>query len=157
MVETTINNKAGQYVVFSINKQLFALPIEEVIEIIRVQVITEVPGIKGYISGMINLRGKIIPVVHLRKRYNMVAGNFTKKTRIVIIEDNGEDIGLIVDEVVMVTYVNENDFEPTLDMFNSLEKDCFKGFAKVQDMLVGILNKTKALYPEYDEGVVNGE
>ncbi|WP_017756276.1 chemotaxis protein CheW [Calidifontibacillus oryziterrae] len=156
-MNTVTENKAGQYVVFAINNQLCALPIEEVIEIIRVQTITLVPGITDYISGMINLRGKIIPVVHLRKRYHMPDDPFTKKTRIVIIEDDGEHIGLIVDEVVMVTYVAEGEFEPTLDMFNSLEKDCFRGFAKVGDTLIGILNKTKVLYPEYEKGVENNE
>lgn len=156
-METIVENKAGQYVVFSINKQLCALAIDEVIEIIRVQPITEVPGIKSYISGMINLRGKIIPVVHLRKRYQMPDQAFTKKTRIVIVEDEGEDIGLIVDEVAMVTYVHEEDLEPTLEMFNSLEQDCFKGFAKVRDKLIGILNKSKVLYPELDMGVANDE
>lgn len=149
--------KAGQYVVFSINNQLCTLSIEEVIEIIRIQEITEVPGINDYIIGVINLRGKIIPVVHLRKRYKMPVISFNKKTRIVIIEDNGENIGLIVDAVKMVTHLQEDDVEPTLEMFNSLEKDCFKGFAKKNDQLIGILNCHKVLYPEYKEGVLLNE
>lgn len=148
---------AGQYVVFSINNQLCALAIEEVVEIIRIQTITEVPGIKDYISGMINLRGKIIPVIHLRKRYHMYDKPFTKKNRIVIIEEDSEDIGLIVDEVVMVTNINEQDLEPTLEMFNALEKGCFKGFAKVKDKLIGILNKNKVLYPDLEMGVDQNE
>ncbi|HHY71752.1 MAG TPA: chemotaxis protein CheW [Bacillus bacterium] len=156
-MDTAVSSQAGQYVVFSINHQLCALAIEEVVEIIRVQTITGVPGIKDYISGMINLRGKIIPVVHLRKRYHIKPAPFTKKTRIVIIENDGEDIGLIVDEVVMVTYVEEANLEPTLDIFNSIEKDCFKGFAKVGDKLIGILNKHKVLYPEFEKGVALDE
>lgn len=156
-MEFATESKAGQYVVFSINNQLCALSIEEVVEIIRVQTITDVPGIKDYISGMINLRGKIIPVVHLRKRYRINDIPFNKKTRIVIIENDGEDIGLIVDEVVMVTFVEEHDMEPTLEMFNSIEKGCFKGFAKVKDQLIGILNKQKVLYPDYELGVLMDE
>lgn len=156
-VDTAISLKAGQYVVFSINKQLCALAIEEVVEIIRVQTITEVPGIKEYISGMINLRGKIIPVIHLRKRYHMEGEPFTKKNRIIIVEEDSEDIGLIVDEVVMVTYIEEQDLEPTLEMFNTLEKGCFKGFAKVKDELIGILNKNKVLYPDLEMGVAYNE
>ena len=156
-MDTAVSSNAGQYVVFSINRQLCALAIEEVVEIIRVQTITEVPGIKDYISGMINLRGKIIPVIHLRKRYHMESAPFTKKTRIVIIEEDNEDIGLIVDEVNMVTFVQEGDVEPALDMFNSLEKDCFKGFAKVNDQLIGILNKNKVLYPDIEKRVAPDE
>lgn len=156
-MDTEIGLKSGQYVIFSIDKQLCALAIEEVVEIIRVQTITEVPGIKDYISGMINLRGKIIPVINLRKRYHMEHEPFTKKNRIVIIEEANEDIGLIVDEVVMVTYIEELDLEPPLEMFNSLEKGCFKGFAKVKDKLIGILNKNKVLFPDLEMGVTYNE
>lgn len=137
-----------QYTVFSIDNQVFALTIQEVVEIIRVQTITDVPGVEDYITGMINLRGRIIPVIDLRKRYGMKASPFQKKTRIIIVHDDvGEDIGLIVDEVIMVTFVNQENVEPPLEAFHSLEKDCFKGFAKVDDRLIGILNLKMVLYP----------
>lgn len=145
-----IGIKAGQYVVFTINDKVSALSIEEVIEIIRIHTITFVPGIKDYIPGMINLRGKIIPVVDLHKRYRMPNIPFAKKTRMIIVQNEGEDIGLIVDEVTMVIDVEQQDVEQTLDMFNSLEKDCYRGFAKVDGQLIGILNIHKVLYPEYE-------
>ena len=94
---------AGQYVVFLIENQLCALSIKEVVEIIRIQPITEVLGDRDYIAGMINLRGSIIPVLHLRKRYNMPIVSFNKKSRIIIVRNEQEEIGLIVDEVLMVT------------------------------------------------------
>lgn len=140
-----------QYTVFSIGQQLCALSIEEVVEIIRVQTITEVPGVEAYIKGMLNLRGSIIPVVDLRKRFRMPVLPFQKKTRIIIVHVKGEDIGIIVDEVTMVTYVEKNQVEPPLDMFNSLEKDCFKGFAKTNAQLIGILNLEHVLYPDDEE------
>ncbi|WP_017756811.1 chemotaxis protein CheW [Calidifontibacillus oryziterrae] len=154
-MENPKNIKAGQYVVFTIQDKLSALAIEEVIEIIRMQTISNVPGVKDYIPGMINLRGKIIPVIDLHKRYNMSDLEITKKTRMVIVQNEGEDIGLIVDEVTMVIDVEEKDIEQTLEMFNSLEKDCYRGFAKVNGQLIGILNIQKVLYPEY-ELEVNG-
>ena len=140
-----------QYTVFSIGKQLCALLIEEVVEIIRVLPITEVPGVKGFISGMVNLRGSIIPVIDLRKRFRMKVPPFQKKTRIIIVHNQAENIGLIVDEVTMVTFVEQKSVEPPLDMFNSIEKDCFKGFAKINEQFIGILNLEKVLFPDDDE------
>ena len=59
-----------------------------------------------------------------------------------------EEIGLMVDEVTMVTHIEEEKLEPPLDMFNAIEKECFKGFAKVNEQLIGILNLEKVLYPD---------
>ena len=149
MTKVNEQERSGnQYVVFTIDHQLCALSIEEVVEIVRIHEITEVPGIHDYISGLINLRGTIIPVINVRTRYQISPITFVKKSRIVIVHDEGENIGIIVDEVKMVTYVEEENVEPTLDMFDSLEKDNFLGFANIQNSLVGILNLKKVLYPE---------
>lgn len=146
-------NDLEQYTVFSIGEQECALSIMEVVEIIRIQTIIDVPGVEDYIVGMINLRGSIIPVIDLRKRYGLSQCPFQKKTRIIVVSDEGENIGLVVDEVMQVTYVNKNNIEPPLEMFNTLEKDCFKGFAKVNEKLIGILNLRKVLYPHLDKEV----
>lgn len=153
-MESTLSvNELEQYTVFLIGEQECALSIREVVEIIRIQTIIDVPGVEDYIVGMINLRGSIIPVVDLRKRYRLVDGAFQKKTRIIVVSDDGENIGLIVDEVIQVTYVNKENIEAPLEMFNTLEKECFKGFAKVNEKLIGILNLKKVLYPHIDEEV----
>lgn len=138
----------GQYVVFLIENQLFAFSIKEVVEIIRIQPITEVSGEREYIAGMINLRGSIIPVLQLRMRYHMPVIAFNKKSRIIIVRNDNEEIGLIVDEVLMVTHIEGDQLEPPLEVFNLMEKDCFKGFAKVKDQLIGIFNLDKVLYPD---------
>ncbi|KMY54255.1 chemotaxis protein [Bacillus sp. FJAT-27231] len=153
MDELIDKSRPGQYVVFAINKQLCALSIEEVMEIIRIQPITDVPEVNDYIAGVINLRGNIIPVVNLRKRYGMEAVSFQKKTRIIIVNDTTGDIGLIVDEVAMVTYVEEENLEPPLDVFNSIEKECFNGFVKREGQLIGILNLKNVLYPAISKEV----
>lgn len=139
---------AGQFVVFLFDKLICALSIKEVVEIIRIQPMTEVIGEKSYIAGMINLRGNIIPVVQLSKRYNMPTIPFNKKTRIIIVRNDHDEIGLLVDEVTMVTHIEEENLEPPLEMFNAIERDCFKGFAKVNEQLIGILNLEKVLYPD---------
>lgn len=145
-------NESGQYVVFSIAEQVYALHIDQVIEIIRMQTITEIPEINFHIAGVINLRGKILPVVHLRKRFAMPIAPFTKKTRIVIVHFEGEQIGLIVDEVRMVTLVRDENIDPAPDMFNYVEQECFEGFASTENGLVGILNLKRILLEHISEG-----
>lgn len=139
-------SEIGQYVVFSIQKQLYSLPIDEVIEILRRQTITNVPGIKEHIEGVINLRGKILPVVNLLKRFSMPASAPDKKSRIVVVQGEQENIGIMVDEVRMVTHVDTENIEPPPGIH--LEQDCFKGFAKIDDEVIGVLNLQKVLSPD---------
>jgi purine-binding chemotaxis protein CheW len=144
---------SGQYVVFALEEQLCAISIGEVREIIKLQSITEVPGIPNYIAGMINLRGRVIPVVRLRSRFKMKSVPDTKKNRIIIVEVDGEQIGLIVDEVKKVMFVEEKDVEPPLDFFNRMERDCFTGFAKHMDTIIGIIHLKKVLFPDLEQEV----
>lgn len=147
---------ANQYVIFAVQDQLCAFTIDEVIEIIQIQMITELPGTKSFITGVINLRGNVIPVVDLRKRYEVSTIPFTKKSRILIVQDDTEKIGLIVDEVMMVTNVNKENVEPPQGMFTYIEKDCYKGFAKLdEEMLIGIFIIKKILYPNVNRRCEN--
>lgn len=141
------NEHADQFVVFSIQNQTYAITIEEVVEIIHIQPITEVAGVRPFIAGVINLRGKIIPVLQLRTRFGMPNASFTKKSRIIVVNDEESSIGLIVDEVKMVTRFEQEDIEPPPQVFQYIDKENFQGFAKTGDELIGILRVTKILYP----------
>lgn len=134
----------AQFVVFSINNQLYSLSIEEVIEILRVPVITAVPGINYMIEGVINLRGSIIPVVSLHKRFNLPKSAANKKNRIVIVQGKHEYIGVMVDEVKMVTRFNESSIEPVSGQM--VEEEVFKSYAKHEGEVIGVLNLGKVLY-----------
>lgn len=134
----------AQFVVFSINNQLYSLSIEEVIEILRVPVITAVPGINYMIEGVINLRGSIIPVVSLHKRFNLPKSAANKKNRIVIVQGKHEYIGVMVDEVKMVTRFNESSIEPVSGQM--VEEEMFKSYAKHEGEVIGVLNLDKVLY-----------
>lgn len=135
--------KKDQFVVFTIQKQMYSLPIREVIEILRPQVITKVPGLKEHIQGVINLRGNIIPVV---KMLNQGEQKKSKKNRIVIVEGEMEKVGIIVDEVKMVTYVDQKNIEPPPG--SHVEHDFFHGFVKLHSEVIGILNLNKILNPD---------
>lgn len=148
MRSTTMPMAGGQFVVFSINNQNYTLPIDEVIEIIRMQTITDVPGTADYIMGMINLRGKIIPIISLRERFGMPASSFSSITRIIIVQNDSEHIGLLVDEVKMVSHVQATEVEAAPDIINQIDKDCILAFAKLDLDLIGILNMKNVLFPD---------
>lgn len=133
-----------QSVVFSINNQLLSVLIEEVVEILRVPIITTVPGIHPTIEGVINLRGNIIPIVNLHKRFEFPIPPGHKKNRIVIVQGKNEQIGLIVEEVRMVTDFDEKNVEPPHSQ--TIDEDVFIGFAKLEERVIGILDLEKVLY-----------
>lgn len=142
----TVTNQGGgvQFVVFSINNQLYSFLIEEVVEILRIPTLTSIPGTNQVIEGVINLRGSIIPVVNLHKRFKLPIPQKHKKNRVVIVQGRNENIGLMVDEVRMVTKFDENNVEPTSGQ--TLEEDMFIGFAKLEGQVIGVLNLEKVLY-----------
>ncbi len=94
-----------QLVVFRMGKELYGVGIDSVHEIVKVPDITEVPDAPAYLVGVINLRGKIIPVVDLRKRLNLDGRERTKASRVLITENEGRLIGLLVDAVSEVLKV----------------------------------------------------
>lgn len=97
----------GMYISFSIGDTPYALEIRHVMEIISVQVITQVPQMPKYVKGIINLRGTIIPVVDLRLRFNYEEKPYDERTCIIVISVEDLDVGLIVDEVQDVAAISD--------------------------------------------------
>lgn len=133
-----------QSVVFSLEKQLYSVLVEEVVEVLRVPSITPVPGINSNIEGVINLRGNIIPVLNLHKRFNLTIPSKNRKNRIVIVQGNNENIGIMVEEVWMVTKFEEQNLEEKTS--HPIEEDILLGYAKMNGQVIGILNLKKVLY-----------
>jgi len=101
-----------QLVIFQLNDQQYALPIQETQEIIRMSNITRVPNTRHYVEGIINLRGSIVPVINLNKRLNLPAGEYGEDTRIIVVENKGQKVGMIVDVVLEVGRFNPDEIEP---------------------------------------------
>ena len=93
------NDESEQLVVFHLADEFYGVDIAAVNTIIRMQEVTRIPRTPAFIEGVINLRGIIIPVIDLRKRFNLPEGNVTKASRIVVVEAAGQMIGMIVDAV----------------------------------------------------------
>ncbi len=137
-----------QLVVFRMGKELYGVGIDSVHEIVKVPDITEVPDAPAYLVGVINLRGKIIPVVDLRKRLNLDGRERTKASRVLITENEGRLIGLLVDAVSEVLKVAPEAVEAPPDMISSIGIEYITAVAKVAPGLIILLDLKKVLSVE---------
>ena len=128
-----------QIVVCELADEHYGLDIAKVFEIIRHQPITPVPRSPSFVKGVINLRGRIIPVVDLRERFGMHQVAPTKETRIVVAESAATRVGLIVDSVSEVLMLPWESVEATPDVAAGADADYLRGIAKLGDRLVLLL------------------
>ena len=138
-------DKTIQVVGFRIGSETFGVPISMVREIVRVPAITAVPNAPDYIEGVINLRGKIISVVDLRKRFGEKDVQPTKKNRIVVVELNERSVGLLVNSASEVLKIPPSEIEAPHDLFQDGEVDYVTGVAKLKGRLVILLDLNKVI------------
>ena len=134
-----------QLVVFELGGERFGVEIERVHEIIRRPEVTQVPRAPEFVEGVINLRGRIVPVVSLRNRFGFEAGQATRSTRIVVVEVGGATIGMVVDAVAEVARVSEASIEPPAAIVSSLNNEFLRGIAKRTDDLIVLLDLERVL------------
>ncbi len=137
-----------QMVVFSIGKELYGVGIDAVHEIVRVPDITEVPDAPVFLEGVINLRGKIVPVVDLRKRMKLDGKEKTKSSRVLITENDSRLVGLLVDAVSEVLKIPPESVEAPPEMISSIGVQYITGVAKVEGRLIILLDLKKVLSVE---------
>ncbi|MFC5702497.1 chemotaxis protein CheW [Cohnella faecalis] len=135
-----------QYVEFSLGREKYAILISEIHEIIRMQDITQVPSSPRYVRGVINLRGKIVPVISLRSLLSLAEENASKATRIVVVNHREESVGIIVDNVNKV--VRFSDIQPPPDRVGGISGVFFAGIGFSGEDLVGILRLGEVLLKE---------
>jgi len=134
-----------QYVVFDLGGEHYGVDIAAVEGIIKLQLITSVPHAPAFIEGVTNLRGKVLPVVDLRRRFNLLAGATSKETRIVVVEMNGATVGMIVDGVSEVLQVSDEAVEPPSPIVMTIDSAFIRGIAKVDDRLIILLDLSQVL------------
>ncbi|MBE3588972.1 MAG: purine-binding chemotaxis protein CheW [Thermoanaerobacteraceae bacterium] len=132
-----------QVVIFQLNDQQYALPIQETQEIIRMTDITRVPNTKPYVEGIINLRGSIVPVINLNLRLELPVRECTDATRIIVTEYAGQKVGMIVDNVVEVGRYTPDQVEPPVVAGDNTEY--LRGVIKKDDHLWLLLNLERVL------------
>jgi|Deesub1362B_J571_1020462.scaffolds.fasta_scaffold11005_2 purine-binding chemotaxis protein CheW len=143
-------DKSGemQLVVFRVGKEEYGLDIQEVKEIIKMQEITEIPNAPEFIEGVINLRGQITPVMDMRRRLNAETEKIGKDTRIVIVETEGSNIGIVVDSVTGVIHMSERDISPPPV---GGENEFVKGVGKMKDNKLLILIDINKMLPNTEK------
>jgi len=134
-----------QLVGFRIGKEIFAVPINLVHEIVRVPEITAVPDAPECIEGVINLRGKIISIVDLRKRFGETQIESSRKNRILVAEIDNKMVGLIVDAASEVIRLPEAEIEAPPEVFGESEVKYVTGVGKLNGRLVILIDLTKIL------------
>ena len=143
-------DKELQVVGFRIGNETYGVRIAAVREIVRVPEITSVPNAPDTIEGVINLRGKIIPVMDLRKRFGLTEIHSDKKNRILVVELDNKLLGLIVNSASEVLKIPPSDVEAPGSLFTDGESGYVTGVAKLKGRLIILLDITKLLHrPEY--------
>src|SRR5512146_1361500 len=135
----TAGGELLQLVSFHVGDEEFGLDILRVQEIIRIQPLTRVPNLPDYIDGVFNLRGKVIPVIGLRKRLGLTKQPADKQTRIVVVDVHNQTLGFIVDSVPEVLRIHGHTVEPTPRLGKS-ERDYISGVGKVESRLLLLID-----------------
>lgn len=134
-----------QLVVFKLANEHYGLDIAMVESIIKMQSITVVPHVPHFVEGVTNLRGTVLPVMDLRKRFGLPGAEVTSETRIVVVELNGLTVGMIVDAVTEVLRVLEEAIEPPASLIATLDSAFITGIAKIGERLVILLDLSKVI------------
>ena len=146
------NNRQGKYLTFSLAEEEYGIGILKIKEIIGMMPITTVPQTPDFIKGVINLRGKVIPVTDLRIRFGIDPGDYTERTCIIVVEIEREiatlQIGIVVDSVSEVLNITDKDVEDTPTFGIKLKTDYILGMAKIDGGVKILLDIDRVLNAE---------
>jgi purine-binding chemotaxis protein CheW len=134
-----------QLVSFNIGEEEFGVDILKVQEINRMLEVTRVPNAPSSIDGVINLRGKVIPIVNLRERFNLPRKERDKSTRIIVVELSGKTVGFVVDAVSEVLRIPKSVTEPPPSIVAGINADYITAVGKLEDRLLILLDLEKIL------------
>jgi purine-binding chemotaxis protein CheW len=132
-------------IVFQLKNEEYALPVQYVRSIEKIQHITRVPRTAHYVKGVINLRGVVTPIIDLRERFGFPSSPYSEQTRIIIVALQDIEVGLIVDAANDVLDIPASSIEPPPEAIGAVEVDYIHGVAKVGRRLLILLNLEKVL------------
>ncbi len=136
METSTAADEILQLVTFTLENQEYAVDILKVQEINRLTEITKVPNPAPYIEGVINLRGKVVPVINIRKKLGFSEKDIDENSRVIIIDIPGNTRGIIVDAVSEILSIPSNIVEPMPPMAPNMDRSFIRGIAKLENRLV---------------------
>jgi len=138
----------GEYLTFVLAKEEYGIEILRVREIIGLMDITTVPQTPDYMKGVINLRGKVIPVIDLRLKFSMQEEVHTQETCVIVAEVNNTSIGIIVDSVSEVMNIKGGEIEETPSFGQGIDTDFIMGMGKVKEKIIILLDIEEVLSSE---------
>ena len=151
-VENSIN-----LATFRLGHNEYAIDIMQAKEIIKMEKITLIPNAPDYVEGVINLRGNIIPIVDLKKRFNLEENDGEKNTGIIIVKIDDVDMGIIIDAISKVVSIATSNIQPPPPMLSGIGQKYIKGVAKLEDKLLVVLDLEKLIVGDDDETEENIE
>jgi purine-binding chemotaxis protein CheW len=143
LVPVTVSEKNSdltQLVTFNLDNEEYGVAVLRVREIIRMPVITRVPNTPTYVQGVINLRGKVIPIISLRNRFSLMEAEYNNRTRIMVMDVEGELMGFVVDAVSEVIRISASEIQPSPSMVSgAIEQECIAGVINHGERLLVVL------------------
>lgn len=137
-----------QYVVFSLNEQSYGLEISKIKEVLSYRKITPLPYVDGFVKGIINLRGIILPVFDLREKFSLPVADDTSFHVIIVVEIAGRVMGVVVDEISDVLEILPENFQPTGNLPPGLRQEYLLGVGRSGDEMIILLNLGQLLSAE---------
>lgn len=139
----------GKYLTFVLGDENYGIPILKVKEIIGMMEITKVPRTPDFIQGVINLRGKIVPIIDLRLKFKLEKMEYNERTCVIVVEVKVNDVtkfmGIAVDSVSEVVTITKDNIEPPPEFQTDIEEAFLEGMGKVKDKVIMLLNIEKVL------------
>lgn len=135
-------------VTFKIGNELFGMQLHQIKEIIRIPEIIHVPNAPSFIEGIINLRGSVVCILDLHKRFDIKKEGSVKQGRVIVVDIKDRIIGLIVDRVVEVVYLNPSLIEPIPKEVSTIDTRFLNGVGKYQDKFILLINVEKMFSTE---------
>ena len=129
-----------QYVIFKLGSEEYGIEITNVREITEYSESTKVPNSYDFIDGIINLRGNVVPVINLKKRFNLEETKINNNSRVIIISVADKQVGFIVDDASQVLTLDEKDIEETPEIISGVDKKYIVGIGKKEEKIIILLN-----------------
>jgi purine-binding chemotaxis protein CheW len=134
-----------QYVVFSLNEQIYGIEVPKIKEVVSYRKITPLPNMVGFIKGIINLRGVVLPVFDLREKFNLSETTYTPFHIIIVMEISGRAMGVIVDEISDVVELSPDEVQAPSNLPPNVQTKYIKGIGKKENELIVLLDVDRLL------------
>ena len=150
--DTTVDSEdSTNLVTFRLGTGEYAIDIMQAKEIIKMEKITLIPNAPDFVEGVINLRGNIIPIIDLKKRFNLEETDGDKNTGIIIVKIEDVDMGIIIDSISKVVSMANSDIQPPPPMLSGIGQKYIKGVGKLEDKLLVVLDLEKLFSSDEDD------